>query len=152
MRRDASDDGIEDRANPVLHGNSGEALGHFSLDVARGVFLFGAVGGDGGEFVIRIGIGLAREQGLDEALGDDVRKAAVGCGGVGVVLYCEAEVAGRGVAGEFENIFARPDQLDDGEREVGKMIGVGGFTLEQKFVKRFGIGIGRKFFAVLAAS
>ena len=107
-----------------------------------------AVGGDCREFVIRVRIGLAREHGLDQALGHDVRKAAVGSGRVSVILDRQAEVARRGIAGALENVFSGADQLDDSKREVSKMIGVGGFALQEKIVQRFGIRVGRKFLAV----
>ena len=45
-------------------------------------------------------------------------KAAVGGGGVGVVLHGEAEVAGRGLVGLDQDVFAGAHQLDDGQREV----------------------------------
>jgi len=53
---------------------------------------------------------------------------------VGVVLHGQPEVALFRVPGTLQNIFTRSDQLDDGQREVGKAVGVGGFALEQKIV------------------
>jgi len=56
-------------------------------------------------------MGLACEHSLDEALSHDVRKAAVGSGGVSIVLHSEAEVAGRGIAGTLEDVFSGPINL-----------------------------------------
>jgi len=56
---DAGHDGIEGGADSVLHGDGGEALRHLAFDLAGGVFFLSAVGSDGGEFCVRIRMGLA---------------------------------------------------------------------------------------------
>src|SRR5271167_1855683 len=54
-----SDDGVEDFANPVLHGHGSEALRHFTLNFSCSVLLLRTVGGDGCQFVIGVRILLA---------------------------------------------------------------------------------------------
>ena len=109
MRSDAGDNGVEDRADSILHGDGGEALGHFAFDLARGILFLCTVCGDCCELIIRVRIGLAREHGLDQALGHDVRKSAVGSGRVSVVLNRKTEVARRGIARAFEDVFSGAD-------------------------------------------
>ena len=49
---------------------------------------------------------------LDQSLGDHIREAPVRRGGVGVVLYRQAEVSLLRIPRTLQNIFTRPDQLD----------------------------------------
>ena len=105
------------------------------------------MGGNGGEFVVGVGGGCAGEHGFDDALGDEICKAAVGGGGVGVVEGGEAEVAGLvlrlfRVAAGGEDVLAGAHELDDGERKVGVVDGIGGALRLQKDVERGGIGRG----------
>src|SRR5580765_5399460 len=78
----ASDNGVEGFADVVLHGDSGQTLRHLAFDLLCSVLLLSAVGGDGGQFSVRVRIVLAGEQRLDNALSDDIGEATVGRGGV----------------------------------------------------------------------
>jgi len=78
-----------------------------ALDLAGGVFAFGAGFRDGVEFVVFIGIRRLPQQRLDQALGDEIGEAAVGRGGVRVVLHGETEVADVGIVGGVRECIRR---------------------------------------------
>ena len=61
-----------------------------------------------------------------------------------VVLDSEAEMPLFRISGALEDILARSHQFDPRQRKVGKMIGIGSFTLDQKSIERFGIRNGGK--------
>ena len=121
----AGDDGLVGLADVRVQDDGGDALLHLALDLARGVFHLGASLRDGVELHLRSRAARdVREPCLEQALRDHVREAAVGRGGVGVVLHGEAEVAGRWLIGLDQHVFAGPHQLDHGQREIGKVIGI----------------------------
>ena len=82
------------------------------------------------------GAGLAGEHGLHQALRDQIREAPIRRRRVRVVLHRETEVAGFRIARTFEHVLARPHQLDDGERQIREVIGIGGLARDQKLVER----------------
>ncbi len=53
------------------------------------------------------------------------REAPVGRGGMGIVFHGESEMALRRLAGKLEDIFSATGKFDDGQREIGKMRGIG---------------------------
>ena len=69
-----------------------------------------------------------------------------------VVLNRQAEVALFRIARTLQDVLARSDQLDDCQREISKVIGIGGLALDQKIVERFGIRNGGKCPPSFAAS
>ena len=79
-------------------GHRGDALGHVALHLARGVFLQCAVAGDARQFVVGVRRAAAAEQRLQQPLRHQVGEAAVGRGGVRVVVRRQAEMALSGVA------------------------------------------------------
>ena len=107
VRRHAGNDGIEDSADSILHSDRGETLGHFALDLAGCVLFRSAIRGYGREFVIGIRTRSPGKHSLDQALGDDIWKAAIGSSGVSVILHRETEMPGRGFAWALEDVFAR---------------------------------------------
>jgi len=68
---------------------------------------------------------------------------------VSVVLDSKPEMPLFPISGALEDILARSHQFDDRERKVGKMIGIGSLTLDQKIIERFGIWNAGKLAAVL---
>ena len=91
---------------------------------------------------------MASEYGLKQPLRDDIGKPPVGGSRVRVVLDREAKVSLYRLSGTFQNVFARADQLDDCQRDVGKVIRISCLSLKQEIIQSFGIGIGRKLPAV----
>ena len=66
-----------------------------------------------------------------------------------VVLDSEAEVAGRRCIGLDEHILAGPHELDDREREIGKVIGIFLPLREEEFVECLRVRIGGQRGALL---
>ena len=124
--------------------HGGDALLHIPLYLARVVFHQRAARGDGVELVVGVGRRRFGKQGLQHSLTHDVRKAAIGRGGVGVVLHRQPEVAGRNFVGLYQHVLAGAHELDNGQGEIGKVIGILFLLCEQKIVERFGVGLGRE--------
>jgi len=125
---DSGDDGVEGFTHPMTHRNGGQPFRHFPLDFSRGVAFLSAVRGDGGKIVVGVGSRFSVKQRFDQPLRDDVGKAPVGRGRVRVILHGKSEVPLLGIARTLQNIFARSNQLDDRQREVGEVIGIGGLV------------------------
>jgi len=90
----ASHDGRIALANVRMEHHGGDAFLHVALNLARAVFHQRAALGDGIELIVGVGRRLLGEPGFEQALRDHIGKAAIGRGGVRVVLHREAEVAG----------------------------------------------------------
>ena len=95
-------------------------------------------------FEVALGVGLRRsgQPRLQQPLRHHVGKAAVGRGRVGVVLHGQAEVAGRNLVRLHQHVLAGPHQLDHGQREVGKVLGVLLLLRQQKVVERLRVRLG----------
>ena len=52
-----------------------------------------------------------------------------------VVLHSKTEVPGCGFARALQNVFTRTDELDDGQGDVGKVLGIGSFSAQQEIVQ-----------------
>src|SRR5215831_162152 len=86
LLRGSGDDGVEALADPLLEQQRGGGLADLALDVIGVVFSLGALRGERLELLVGIGRGPAGERALQEALGHEIRKPAVGRRGMGVVL------------------------------------------------------------------
>src|SRR6266545_3379034 len=86
-------------------------------------------------------------QRLEQPLDDQVGVAAIWRGGMGVILYCKAEVAGMLGARLHHIILARPQQLHHREREIREMIGVGMLAPGHEIRERTRIRLGRQLAA-----
>jgi len=133
---DAGDDGGEALADARVQDDGGDALLHLTLDLARAVFHQRAMDGDGIEIVHGIGLRRLGEPGLEQPLRDHVGEAAVGRGGVGVVLDSEAEVAGGSLVGLDQHVLAGAHELDDRQRQVREVVGVLLLLGEEEVVER----------------
>ncbi len=102
--------------------------------------------GNGRQFVVRIRSRSAGKHSFDQPLRDEIGEAPVGSRRVGVVLHREAKVSLLRISWPLQNIFARANQLDHGQRQIGKVIGISGLALEQKIIERLGIGIRQEAF------
>ncbi len=104
----------------------------------------GAMGRQSIQFVLAVGQRLPVEGGFQQALGDQIGVAAIGSGGVGVVLDRKAKVPRRALARKLGDVFARPQELDHGEGQVGEPKRIGGFLLRQELLQRLRIRIDRQ--------
>ncbi len=93
-----------------------------------------------GEFVPRVRHRLAVQGGFQQAVRDQVGEAAVGGGGVGVIFDRQPEMARRLVARKIGGVFARAQQLDDGQRQIGEAQRIGLPRLGQEGFQRLRIG------------
>ena len=118
--RGPGDDALELVPDLAGKGDGRDPLLHGPLDLAGGGIALVEVSGDLAEFVVGVGRWAVGEGGQQDALGDEIGKAAVGGGGMGVIEGGKAEVAGllvfcaMGAAG-CEDVLAGAHELDDGE-------------------------------------
>ena len=137
--RRAGHDGIEPRADPRGEEQRGRGLRDLPFHLCRIVLLVGAVARERRELVVGVRRRLPAERRLQQALGDEVGKPAVRRRGMRVVLHGQSEVPLGRLAGHFERVFARAQQLDDGQRKVGKAHRVGLAALGQEGIQRSGV-------------
>ena len=102
------------------------------------------------ELVDGVGRRVFGERGFHEPLRHEVGIAPVRRGRVGVILDRQAEVSLFRIAGPLEHVLARSHQLDDRQRQVGKMIGIRRLAREQELVERFRVGRRRQAAAYVA--
>ena len=114
------DDRIEDFADAVLHRDGGQTFRHFAFHFFGRVFFLRTVCGDRGEFAVGVRIRLSREHRFNQPLRDHVGEAAVGRGGVRVVLNRETKMSGRNIAGSLQNIFAGTNEFDNANETSAK--------------------------------
>ena len=91
----------------------------------------------------RIGRRLACNGRFQKALGHQVGKAPVGCSGMGVVVHRQPEVSPSVCTvrcSGCSRVLPRAQQLDHGQRQIGKPGRVGQPARAQEAVKRQGIG------------
>ena len=136
-------------ADPRLEKHRRRGLGHLALDLVGGIFCFGEVLRQHvllGETVRRRS---ARHGGLQQTLREQIGVAAIRGRGVCVVLDRETEVPrGRGV-GPFCDVFARSQEFDHRQGQIGEAQRIGGTLRDEKFVEGGGIRGVRQFDAVL---
>ena len=89
----------EGLAHAVAQRHRGHALVHVALHFARGVLLQRAVARDGVQFLVGIRRPAPGRERLEQPLRHQVGEAAIGRGGVRVIVRRQAEVALLGVAG-----------------------------------------------------
>src|SRR5713101_3888782 len=77
---------------------------------------------------------------LQEPLSDEIRKATVGRGGVRVVLHREPKVTVRLLAGELDDVLARAQELDHGQREIREPAGIRLAALSEEGFERLRAG------------
>src|SRR5688500_17878063 len=93
---------------------------------------------------------MAGEAGKEQALDDEVRIAAIGGGGVAVIIDREAEMPAELLIGRFDDVLAGTEKLHDREREMFKLGGAGDAPGREKISQRFGLGRLGQFDAVAA--
>ena len=97
---------------------------HLTFDLVRGVFLSYTASAIWVQLAEGLsGGGMPRQRGLDQALGDEIGKAAVRRGRVRVVSHREPEMSGRVVAGESAAYSPRPSRRMTLVDKYGKVSG-----------------------------
>jgi hypothetical protein len=107
-----------------------------NLNLGGGVFLIGAVFCEVCELRNGVRQRRARQRGFQEPLHEEIGKATVRRGGMGVVLHRQRKVAGCFAAGEIERVFAAPDEFDDRQGKVGELLWGGGAATVQETFER----------------
>jgi hypothetical protein len=67
----------------------------------------------------------------------EIRESTIRRGGVHIVSDGETEVSGPAAITEatLENVNARAEELDDGEGQIGEVVGIGSSAFRQKFAE-----------------
>jgi hypothetical protein len=81
----------------------------------------------------------ARESGLEQALGHQIRKPPIRGGGMRVVGDGETEVPVPGRAWSFQRVLAAAHELHDREREIGERRGIRAPPLCEEVRERGGV-------------
>ena len=121
--RRACDNGLISLADVRMKNNRGDAFLHLALDFAGGVFHLGASLRDGVEVVFRVGLCGLRKPRFEDALRDDVGEAAVGRGGMRVVLTARPKWPGEGALGLTSTYSPGPMSLMTASERSGKWSG-----------------------------
>ena len=129
----------------------GGHLAHQALHFSGGILPLGAMSGDGAQFRFRIRTRAAGGGRLEQSLRHQVGVAAIGRGGMGIIVLGQSKVPFVFGAGRFHNVFAGAEQFYHGERKVLKMTGVGSLALIQKSRQRARVGRGGKLETELRA-
>src|SRR5438874_4090406 len=143
-------DGLERLAEAIDERGGSESLAHAALDLVRPRFSLRAVLGDFLELGVcvgqcRIGVGC-----FQQALIDQVGVATIRRGGVDIFRDAEAKVClvvfGTG---SVEHVLAWPKQLDDGQRQVRKTVGIRGSSQREEIGEGASVRLRRQRDAVL---
>jgi len=113
LLRRARHNGIELRTDARCKKQCGGGLAHLPLHLRRIVLLLGAMACQRHELVVGVRRRAARERRLQQALRNQIRKAPVRRGRMGVIIDRKTEVSLRRVTGQLEHVLARAQELDD---------------------------------------
>jgi len=89
---------------------------------------------------------------LIKPLCDNISKPPVWRRGMRVILNRQTEVSLFGIAWTLQYILAWPDQLNDNQGQIRKVVRISGLALKQKIVECLGIGLRGKVSPRAAAS
>jgi hypothetical protein len=139
----ASDHPVEELADAVGEGDGSGTFAHGALHLLASGLLQVAVHRNRSQFHVCIWRGLVVQHCLDHPLVDQVGKAAIGRGGVCVVVRGESEVAEWFCVGAlYDDVLSCAHELDDGKRDIGIVNSVGLTFLAKKFAQGCGVRLG----------